>query len=112
MLKVKEINLEENYPTVQDAMEMLKWFVKQCKSSKTKCIVVIHGYGSSGKGGVIRKQARQWLNAQVNKGMLKGIVYGEDFNVFNSLALELKAQHPELESLMRITNHGVTVVSM
>ena len=80
--------------------------------SKYKCLIVIQGYGSSGKGGKIREKARQWLNAQVRNGKLKTVINGEDFNIFTPKALDLKNKYKELESLMRVTNHGVTVVEL
>lgn len=112
MSKYKEINLEEGMPTVDEAMSYLKMSITLCKQNKIGCLVVIHGYGSSGKGGAIRAKARQWLNAQVRNGTIKAVINGEDFNVFNFNALELKNKYKELEQLFRVCNHGVTVVKV
>lgn len=112
MSKYKEINLEEGMPTVDEAMNYLKMSITLCKQNKIGCLVVIHGYGSSGKGGAIRAKARQWLNAQVRNGTIKAVINGEDFNVFNFNALELKNKYKELEQLFRVCNHGVTVVKV
>ena len=108
----KEINLELNMPTVDEAMSYLKMAVKLCKQNKIGCMVVIHGYGSSGKGGVIRVKARQWLGAQVKNGTLKSVINGEDFCVTNFKALELKNKYKELQSLFKVCNHGITVVEI
>ena len=99
-------------PTVDEAMSYLKMSVTLCKQNKIGCLAVIHGYGSSGKGGAIRAKARQWLNAQVRNGTIKAVINGEDFNVFNFNALELKNKYKELEQLFRVCNHGVTVVEV
>ena len=64
--------------------------------------MVIHGYGSSGKGGAIRTKARQWLNAQVRNGTIKAVINGEDFDIFNFKALELKDKYRELEKLLKV----------
>ena len=112
MSKYKEINLEEGMPTVDEAMSYLKTSISLCKQNKIGCLAVIHGYGSSGKGGAIRTKTRQWLNAQVRNGTVKAVINGEDFNVFNFKALELKNKHKELEQLFRVCNHGVTVVEL
>ena len=69
-MNIAEINLEEGMPTCDEAMDRLKSSIKLTKQSKYKCALIIHGYGSSGKGGVIRIKARQWLNAQVKSGVL------------------------------------------
>lgn len=111
-MQVKEINLEEGMPSCSDALCELKAFIQIAKQSKNKCLVVIHGYGSSGKGGKIKEKARQWLNAQANGGKLKTVINGEDFNIFNFQALELKNKYKELERLLNIANHGITIVEL
>lgn len=111
-MQVKEINLEEGMLTCDEALLYLKNEIQSSKQRKYKCLIIIHGYGSSGKGGKIREKARQWLNAQVKNGKLKTIINGEDFNIFNFKALELKNKYKDLEILLKVTNHGVTVVEL
>ena len=107
-MAIKEINVENGF-TSDEALA----YVKQVLSnSKKVCIYIIHGYGSSGKGGIIRQKIRSFLNAQLKNGKIKAVVNGEDFNVFNVKALELKNKHKELEQLFRVCNHGVTVVEL
>ena len=108
----KEINLEQGMPTVDEAMSYLKAAVLLCKQNKISCLAVVHGYGSSGKGGAIRTKARQWLNAQQRNGTVKSVINGEDFDVLNFKALELKNKHKELEKLLKVCNHGMTVVEL
>jgi hypothetical protein len=110
--KYKEINLEDIVSSCDEALRIIKNEIKNGKSNKVGCIMFIHGYGSSGKGGIIRVKARQWLNAQVRNGVIKAVVNGEDFNIFNFKALELKNQYKELEPLLRVVNTGVTVVEL
>ena len=105
---IKEINVENGF-TSDEALAYIKQVLS---NSKKTCIYIIHGYGSSGKGGVIRQKVRSFLNAQFKNGKIKGVVNGEDFNVFNLKALELKNKHKELEQLFRVCNHGVTVVEI
>ena len=112
MSKYKEINLEEGSPTVDEAMTYLKMSITLCKQNRIGCLAVIHGYGSSGKGGVIIVKARQWLNAQVRNGTIKTVINGEDFDVLNFKALELKSKYGELEKLLKVCNHGITVVEI
>jgi hypothetical protein len=111
-MQVKEINLENGMPTCDEALCELKSSLNSAKQSKYKCLLVIHGYGSSGKGGAIRLKARQWLNAQLKNGKVKTVINGEDFNIFNFKALELKNKYKDLEQLLKVTNHGVTVVEL
>lgn len=111
-MQVKEINLEESLPTCREALDYLKSSIRLAKQNKYKCVLVIHGYGSSGQGGAIRTKACQWLNAQVKNGTYKCIINGEDFNIFNAKARELKNKYIELLQLLQVTNHGVTVVEL
>lgn len=112
MKRLKEINLEDGKPTVDDALIMLKSSINNAKSSNVGCLYIIHGYGSSGKGGVIRDKVRQWLNAQARNGTVKSVINGEDFNIFNFKALQLKNTYKELEKLLKVCNHGVTIVEL
>lgn len=105
-MAVKEINVEHGF-TSDEALAYIKQVLS---SSKKTCIYIIHGYGSSGKGGVTRQKVRSFLNAQLKNGKIKAVVNGEDFNVFNFKALGLKNKYKELELLFRVCNHGVTIV--
>ena len=112
MKRLKEINLEAGMPTSADALKLLKSSIENAKSGNVGCLYIIHGYGSSGKGGVIRDKVRQWLNAQVRNNTVKAVINGEDFTIFNFKALELKNKYKELEPLLKVCNHGVTVVEL
>lgn len=112
MKRLKEINLEDGKPTVADALILLKACVNNAKKENVGCLYIIHGYGSGGKGGAIRDKSRQWLNAQARNGFVKYVINGEDFNLFNFKALELKNTYKELEQLLKVCNHGVTIVEL
>lgn len=107
MKRLKEINLEDGKPTVADALIILKSSINNAKSGNVGCLYIIHGYGSSGRGGAIRDKARQWLNAQARNGVVKSVINGEGFNT-----LELKNTYKELEELLKVCNHGVTIVEL
>ena len=112
MDKYTEINIKENMPTVAQAMEYLRECLSRLKKDKYGCVLIIHGYGSTGKGGAICKSARQWLKAQERNGKVKSVIFGEEFTIFNFKALELKRKYTELEPLTRMCNNGVTVVEL
>lgn len=107
-----ELNIKEGMPSVSEAMNYLKNALERCQRNHDKCILVIHGYGSTGKGGAIHDKARQWLKAQERNGKVKSVIFGEDFSIFNFEALKLKNRYPELEPLTTLCNHGVTVVEL
>jgi hypothetical protein len=107
-----ELNIKEGMPLVSEAMDRLKNSLDRCRRNKYKCVLVIHGYGSTGKGGAIHDKARQWLKAQERNGKVRSVIFGEDFSIFNFKSLELKNRYRELEPLMTVCNHGVTVVEL
>lgn len=106
------INLEEGMPLLYEAMDTLTYSLKLNKLRKIKVMLIIHGYGSSGRGGIINVKARQWLNAQVRNGSIRTVVNGEDFDIFNSKARDLKGKYPELEKYIGSGNHGITIIEL
>lgn len=112
MSSFKEISIKAGMPTVPQAMQALEYTITQAKRDGTKCLLIVHGYGSSGQGGAICASARRWLKAQETNGRLKKVIFGEDFSIFNFDALELKRKYPELDKLTRVSNHGATVVEV
>ena len=111
-MKYTEINIKQDMPLVADAMRFLQERITQFKRDKYDVVLVIHGYGSAGRGGAICEKARQWLKAQERGGKIKRVIFGEDFTLFNFEALELKNKCRELEPLLRVCNNGVTVVQL
>lgn len=111
-MKYAEINIKEGMPTVAEAMSHLQARLSALRQERCNVVLVIHGYGSTGKGGAICEKARQWLNAQKRGGKVRNVIFGEDFELFNLSALALKNKCRELEPLLRICNHGVTVVEL
>lgn len=107
-----ELNIKEGMPLCHEALDQLKTSIDRLRRDKYKCVLVIHGYGSTGKGGIIHDKARQWLKAQEKNGKIKTVIYGEDFSIFNFKSLELKNKYSELDVLLRVCNHGVTVVEL
>ena len=111
-MKYTEINIKEDMPIVADAMRYLQDSITRLKSDKYDVVLVVHGYGSTGKGGAICAKARQWLKAQERNAKVKKVIFGEEFTLFNFEALALKNKCRELESLLRVCNNGVTVVEL
>ena len=111
-MKYTELNIKEGMPTVAEAMHCLQISVERLKRERYGVVVVVHGYGSTGKGGAICGKARAWLKAQEKSGRIKQVIFGEDFSLFNFRALDLKNKCTELAPLLRVCNHGVTVAEL
>ena len=105
-----EINLELGYPTVAEAMSNLEGHIKILKKRKEKVAIIIHGYGSSGKGGAIRTKTRQWLKIQLQTNKIKGVVHGEDFEMFDELSRKIHSIEKDSSKYYGKSNIGVTLV--
>jgi hypothetical protein len=62
------LNLETDFPTVEEARQVLKTELEKCRSRKVTAIKVIHGYGSSGVGGGLRQGIRKSLISRRREG--------------------------------------------
>lgn len=104
------INLEENFPSAEKALEILKNLIKVSRSLKTKRLVIVHGYGSSGVGGKIKIKVRSWLQDQERNRKIRVVVFGEDYNLMNEQARQINAKYKDLQKYYGQYNHGITIV--
>jgi hypothetical protein len=112
MGKVKTVNLEAGMPTADQAVRRLTYELTNCKMMGYDALKLIHGYGSSGVGGRIRTEVRQYLQRQLRAKKIKGYVTGEDFSIFSTEARAALSACPELrkDSDLERHNNGVTFV--
>jgi polyphosphate kinase 2 (PPK2 family) len=106
------INLEENMPTVQAARLKLEQALRTAKARKAPALKIIHGYGSSGRGGAIKADAHALLRAKHAAAEIKAFAPGEEFSPFYAAARKLIDACPELarDRDFAKANHGITVV--
>ena len=83
MKHIREINLEWDYPTADEALRRLKGELQSAKAMRAPVLKVIHGYGSSGKGGRIRTVCRSYLRQAQAAGQVRDVICGEDFSLFS-----------------------------
>jgi hypothetical protein len=77
-----------------------------------RVLKIIHGYGSSGKGGVLRVGLRKSFLLRRKEGVIKAFVPGEEFTIFDQTTLQMLEAMPELhgDSDLGATNEGVTLL--
>ena len=90
------VNLEIGYPTVEEARRTLRSELERLKARKAVAVKIIHGYGSSGIGGALRKGIRASLNKRKKEGMIQAVIFGENWSIFDPLARKLLDSCPEL----------------
>lgn len=76
------INIEKNYPTVEEAMNRLRLEMSTLRRIGVKSVKIIHGYGSTGVGGSIRQASRQYLKKLEMDHRIKALCVGEHFGPF------------------------------
>ena len=111
-LSVKELNMEQGMPTVDVAMGWLEAELTAARKMGRPALKLIHGYGSSGRGGKIRTACRKYLRREAEAGRVRLVIRGEDFSIFSeetrrsfTLCAQLRADR-DLER----ENRGVTFV--
>ena len=78
-------------------------------SSTLRVLKIVHGHGSTGKGGSTKDDVRNW--AFRSRARLKAIIHGENYSVFDSDTQEMRDEvgtfsDPDLEN----ANPGITIL--
>jgi hypothetical protein len=109
---VRTVNIEAGFPTLEEARKKLAAAIRDGKRSGARVVKVIHGYGSTGKGGTLCFGLRKSLALRKKEGLIKDFIKGEDFSIFNQRVLELLEAVPELRADpdLSAVNEGVTLV--
>jgi hypothetical protein len=109
---MEEIDIEYGMPTVAEAMPLLTERLRSMKKSGVKAVKVIHGYGSSGKGGRLRKAALTLLEESKKSGLIKDFVIGEQWTKFELRTLTMIDRMPQLYKDQDLERHnrGITIV--
>lgn len=109
---IHEINLEIGSPTVISALKQLEFFIASTRVSKGRVIKIIHGYGSTGKGGKIRTAVRKMLKEYKEQDRLVLFIKGEDFSIFDPSTRYLIEKFPETtnDTDLDKQNQGITYV--
>jgi len=109
---VKCINIKEGMPSVEEARKRLIHEIDKAKSSGFKALKIIHGYGSTGRGGSLKDALRKSLLRRKKEGKIKAFINGERWSIFEADVSEILSAVPELGSDPDLDNYneGVTLV--
>lgn len=108
---MKIINLELDYPSVAQARKMLLEILTN-PNKNANFYKIIHGYGSSGVGGQIKKMVVSNLKKLKNDNIIKDFLPGEAINYlmgYDNIVqkyINLLKQDPDYKR----TNEGITYV--
>ena len=112
MSQIKIVNLEEGRPAVSDALRRLQMELRLTRGTKIRVLKLIHGFGSSGRGGKLRLEVRRQLDVQRGRGYLKFYIPGEKLSIFDENTRRALDLCPALrnDSDLERHNNGVTIV--
>lgn len=110
----KTVNLEQGLPTVEQALRRLKAELESAAQEQIRILTLIHGYGSTGKGGAIRLECRKTLSFLASNGTIHSFYPGEEFNRRQGHIKHLLGRFPDLNQHPHLNrnNKGITLVQL
>jgi hypothetical protein len=110
--RVRVVNLEEGFPNRDQAYQRLEAALARARKDGVAVLKLIHGYGSTGAGGVLRFAIRGFLRQRKEWGEIAGFVNGESWSSFDERSKVLFAKAPDLilDSDVGRGNKGITLV--
>ncbi len=111
-MKVETINIKEDFPPSDVAVALLEIAIDGYKNTDTKVLKVIHGYGSHGVGGEIKRLAQERLMTLKRTGKILDFIPGERFGESQKSSEFIFENFPELllDEDLRNYNSGITLV--
>jgi len=108
----RTVNLEKGRPPVAVALERLSSELAIARGQSIRVLTLIHGYGSSGRGGSIREEVRRQLEYERSRGMIRDMVVGESLGGRSGPARQLRRRFPLLSRFVDLSrpNPGITLV--
>ena len=83
MKGVEVLDMEYGHPSSREAVLRLDTELAVARKKGVRVLKIIHGYGSSGKGGKLRASLRTALMRQKEPGIGR-VVAGESWSIFDA----------------------------
>jgi len=105
-------NIEAGLPALDEARRLVIEQIRRAQREGVNVLKVIHGYGSSGKGGMLCVGLRKSFRLRRKEGVIRDFVAGEDFSIFNATVLAMLEAVPGLrgDPDLNATNEGITIL--
>ncbi|MCD8017309.1 MAG: Smr/MutS family protein [Oscillospiraceae bacterium] len=112
MGSLREVNIKYDMPTASDAVKRVTYFIRNSRAQGYSAVKIIHGYGSTGKGGKIRVEVRRYLDGQKRRGFIRDYITGENFSIFDEATRSafLTCDDLRRDSDLERANNGITIV--
>jgi len=112
--RVISSNLEAGLPSAEQSLERLERTLREARSCGAKVVRLIHGYGSTGRGGKIRDAVRRELGRKLARCEVKAVVPGENYSSTTNSGRDLLSRFKELKNTERSdsSNPGLTIIEI
>ncbi len=105
-------NIKSDLPESKTALNRLITALYGAKADGVRVLKIVHGYGSTGKGGEIRHVVREYLEKQKYSSLIKFYVPGEEFCSGFQTGRKIIQQFPALQKDhdWNRYNKGITLI--
>lgn len=113
LVDVTELNIKQGFPTVEQSLDYLTEYLRAAYDLGLKAIVIIHGYGSSGEGGRIKRALHDALENNHYADRVEEYFFGEQVAYGSPVCQALLKQRPGLKRYLKhfkAGNAGMTVL--
>lgn len=109
---LKEVDIKSDLPDAAQALARMDAALRTGRQFGAGAVKIIHGYGSTGRGGKIRTAVRAQLQRLEADGRIRGCVFGERFSIFDEPTRRAFTACPALrsDSDLERGNPGITIV--
>jgi hypothetical protein len=109
---IRTYNVEADLPTLDEARRLVIEQIRVAKRDRVRILKIIHGYGSSGKGGRLAVGLRKSFALRKKEGVILDAIAGEDFSIFQAATMALLEAVPEMrgDPDLNQVNEGITVL--
>jgi len=89
--------------------ELLEMWHQARNRPEVRVVKIIHGHGSSGRGGTTREVTRNWLFK--HRARFRAVIDGEDYSIADPATVELRREvGQDADSDLDRGNRGITLV--
>ncbi len=110
--RIELVNLEHGFPNAEEARTRLATEIDVARKKGVGLLKIVHGYGSTGKGGTLRKSLRTMLLRMQNEGKIGRVIFGESWDLFDEPSRNLMDRYPLIRGDRDLGrgNAGITIV--
>lgn len=111
-MKIITLNIKDGFPPSDVAVANMEIEIEAMTKTQTKVIKLIHGYGSHGVGGEIKKLAHSRLAHLKKQNKILDFIPGEKFGESVKHSEYIMTNFPELilDADLKNYNSGITLI--